>query len=140
MISLINKTKHKINIKKLKKYQKQITNRDIELLIVSKKKMKKLNFDYRNKDKATDVLSFPLDIVNCPECPLGSIVICYSFVKKYAKKHNHSRDDELALLFIHGLLHLVGYDHEIDDGEHRKEEKRLVKQFGLPKSLIIRNS
>ena len=139
MISLINKTKHKINIKKLKKIKKKITDRDIELLIVSKKKMKKLNFDYRGKNSATDVLSFPLDINNCPKCPLGSIVVCYSFVKKYAKKYNHSKNDELILLFIHGLLHLIGYDHEIDNGEHKKEEIRIIKYFNLPKSLITRN-
>jgi len=44
----------------------------------------------------------------------------------------------LSLLFIHGLLHLVGYDHEVDDGEHREKEKELIEHFNLPNSLIVR--
>jgi probable rRNA maturation factor len=59
---------------------------------------------------------------------------------KKAKLYNHSFNDELALLFIHGLLHLVGYDHEIDDGEHRAKEEEMIKKFNLPNSLIVRMS
>ena len=55
-----------------------------------------------------------------------------------AEKFNHTIEDEFRLLFIHGLLHLNGFDHEIDNGEHRYERK-LIKKFNLPNSLIVRN-
>ena len=57
-----------------------------------------------------------------------------------AKEFGHSEANELKLLYIHALLHLLGYDHEIDSGEHRKEEERLINKFNLPSSLIVRNS
>jgi probable rRNA maturation factor len=53
------------------------------------------------------------------------------------KSHTETRTN---LLFIHGLLHLLGYDHEVDNGEHRQKEEELIKQFNLPSSLIVRNS
>ena len=55
-----------------------------------------------------------------------------------AKEFKHSLNDELALLFIHGTLHLLGYDHEIDNGEMREKEKEIIKKFNLPESLIVR--
>ena len=73
-----------------------------------------------------------------PLSPLGSIIISEDFVKQKALEFGHTSSDELALLFIHGLLHILGYDHEVDDGEMRKMEKELVKRYNLPKSLIIR--
>jgi probable rRNA maturation factor len=71
--------------------------------------------------------------------PLGSIVICSEYVVQKAKEFGHTDDDEFALLFIHGVLHLLGYDHEVDNGEMRQEEARLIQKFHLPESLIIRN-
>jgi probable rRNA maturation factor len=73
-----------------------------------------------------------------PNVPLGSIVISTDFVEKYSKEYNHSYEEEFTLLFIHGLLHLLGYDHETDNGEHREKEEQLIKEFNLPKSLIVR--
>jgi probable rRNA maturation factor len=55
-----------------------------------------------------------------------------------AKELNHTVDDELTLLYIHGLLHILGYDHEIDSGEMREKEHELIKAFNLPDSLITR--
>ncbi|WP_193228465.1 rRNA maturation RNAse YbeY, partial [Aliarcobacter butzleri] len=49
-------------------------------------------------------------------------------------------NEEFTLLFIHGLLHLLGFDHEIDNGEHRLKEEELIEKFKLPSSLIVRNS
>jgi len=97
--------------------------------------------EYRHKDKATDVLSFPIDqddIADNTFMPLGSIVISVDFVIEKAKKYNHSTDAEMALLFIHGLLHLLGYDHENDAGEMREKEALIIKAFNLPSSLIVR--
>ncbi|MEO1938129.1 MAG: rRNA maturation RNase YbeY, partial [Sulfurimonas sp.] len=73
-----------------------------------------------------------------PMAPLGSIVISYDFVKEKAAEFGHSQDDEFTLLFIHGLLHILGYDHEIDSGEMRQKEEEIIKNFNLPKSLIVR--
>jgi probable rRNA maturation factor len=73
-----------------------------------------------------------------PMSPLGSIVISQDLVISKAEELGHAQEDEFTLLFIHGLLHLLGYDHEIDDGEMRKEEERLINTFNLPKSLIVR--
>jgi len=51
----------------------------------------------------------------------------------------HSYNDEVTLLFIHGLLHLLGFDHEVDNGQMREEERKLIEYFSLPKSLILRS-
>jgi probable rRNA maturation factor len=83
------------------------------------------------------VLSFPLEDV--PHMPLGTIVISVDKVKEKALELGHSEEDEFTLLFIHGLLHLLGYDHEVDDGEMRLKEKEIIKTFNLPDSLILRN-
>jgi probable rRNA maturation factor len=72
--------------------------------------------------------------------PLGSIVISSWHVEIKAKELGHTKRDEIALLFIHGVLHLLGYDHEVDNGEMRKEEQKLIEKFNLPKSLIVRNN
>jgi probable rRNA maturation factor len=73
-----------------------------------------------------------------PMAPLGSIVISSWHVESMAQELGHSNNDELALLFIHGMLHLLGYDHEVDNGEMRNEEAKLIEKFALPQSLIIR--
>jgi len=131
-----NNSDLELSLDLIKKIASFLTNKDIELLVVSNEEIKKLNKNFRNKDEATDVLSFPYE--DMPKAPLGSIVISTDFLLNYSKQFNHSIDNEFALLFIHGLLHLLGYNHEIDNGEHRDKEKEIIKKFNLPKSLIIR--
>ena len=70
--------------------------------------------------------------------PLGSIVISVDFVTQKAAEFQHSEEEEFTLLFIHGLLHLLGYDHETDNGEMREKEEQIITELNLPKSLIIR--
>ena len=139
MIDLENQTDLEIDISFLEKITNDLTSKDIELILTNNSQIQKLNKEHRNIDKATDVLSFPLEF-DIPNMPLGSIVISVDFVKEKAKEYNHNFEDELKLLFIHGLLHLLGFDHEVDDGEHRKKEEELIKKYNLPKSLIVRNS
>ncbi|WP_321470833.1 rRNA maturation RNase YbeY [Halarcobacter sp.] len=139
MIDLDNQTDFNIDISSVENIAKDLTKKDIELIIVDNNAIKELNKEHRNIDKATDVLSFPLEF-EMPDMPLGSIVISIDFVEEKAKEYNHSLEDEFKLLFIHGLLHLVGFDHEVDDGEHRKKEEELINKYNLPKSLIVRNS
>ncbi len=138
MILLDNQTDYKINLQFLENIANYLNvDRDIELLIVNNNTIKSLNQEYRGIDKETDVLSFPLEGIG--DLPLGSIVISIDKAKEISTKLGHNIDDELALLFIHGLLHLLGYDHEVDNGEMRDEEERVIKEFNLPLSLIVRN-
>nr|WP_314071785.1 rRNA maturation RNase YbeY [uncultured Campylobacter sp.] len=69
---------------------------------------------------------------------LGSVVINLDLVELKAAQLGHGRDDETALLFTHGMLHVLGYDHESDDGQMRAKECEIIKKFRLPKSLIVR--
>ncbi|WP_187923854.1 rRNA maturation RNase YbeY [Helicobacter pylori] len=108
----------------------------IELILVSGETMREINRDLRGCDYATDVLSFPLEAVS--HTPLGSVVINAPLAQENALKLGHSLENEIALLFIHGVLHLLGYDHEKDQGEQRQKEGELIKAFDLPLSLIER--
>ena len=137
MIDFINKTDFSFDIKNLEEIYHYLTNKDIELILTTDEEIRELNKIYRNKDKATDVLSFPLE--EMPGIPLGSIIISIDTAKKGALAFGHNIEDEIKLLFIHGLLHLLGYDHETDNGEMREKEKEIIEKFNLPKSLIIRN-
>jgi len=136
MIELENKTNLKIDILPLEHIANLLTTKEIELIITTDDDMREINKTHRGIDKSTDVLSFPYE--DMPMSPLGSIVISTKHVHDVSIKLNHSFDDELALLFIHGLLHLLGYDHEVDNGEMRLAEKELIQKFKLPKSLLIR--
>jgi len=136
MIELDNKTKLLIDEDILNIISSSLTDKDIELIVTDNKEIQEINKQYRGIDKSTDVLSFPYEAM--PMAPLGSIIISFEYVELFANKLNHSTNDEFNLLFIHGLLHLLGYDHEVDNGEMREEEIKLIKKFNLPKSLIIR--
>ena len=142
MIDLDNQTDLSINIQKLEQIADVLSNREVELIITDDETMQSLNAQYRDKDAVTDVLSFPLETPFTEQSifsmPLGSIIIAASFVQEKAVLLGHSKQDELSLLFIHGMLHLLGFDHEVDDGEMRIKEKELIQQFDLPQSLIVR--
>lgn len=136
MIELDNRTSLEVDKTFLNSIVSTLTNKDIELLITSNEEIKAINLQQRDIDRDTDVLSFPYEDV--PLFPLGSIVISAQHVEKKSQEYLHKNSDELALLFIHGLLHILGYDHEIDSGEMRKKEKELILKFNLPDSLIVR--
>lgn len=139
MIDLDNQTQFNIDLEKLELISNTLTKKDIELMVVKNDAIQELNKEYRNINKATDVLSFPMEDP-FEHMPLGSIVISTDFVEEKSKEFGHSFDEEFTLLYIHGLLHLLGFDHEIDNGEHRTKEEELIKEFNLPDSLIVRNS
>ena len=111
---------------------------DVELVFVNDDEMRKINHEQRGIDKATDVLSFPYEQV--PGGLMGSVVISTDTASRVAGELGHSIECEIALLFLHGILHILGYDHEIDDGQMREKEKEVIEHFNLPDSLIIRNS
>ena len=180
----------------------------VELIFVRSEEMRQLNAQTRGIDKATDVLSFPLDpaafagfgedfseensahensgakilntanstnentgaansasknsntinsensegessgdenlknenfgVGNFAPALLGSVVINLDLVELKAAQLGHGRDDETALLFTHGLLHVLGFDHESDSGQMRAKECEIIEKFRLPKSLIVR--
>jgi len=137
MILLDNHTDYKIDLTLLEEIANflEIT-KDIELIITNNSVIQKYNKEYRGVDRATDVLSFPLEDIEF--MPLGSLIISLEKVQEVAAKMGHSINDEIALLFTHGVLHLIGYDHEIDNGEMREFEGRIIEHFHLPQSLIVR--
>jgi len=137
MIELDNRTKLTIDEDFLNSIAKSLSKKDIELIITTQDEIQGINNEFRGINKSTDVLSFPYEDI--PMGPLGSIVISSWHVEIKAKELGHTKRDEIALLFIHGVLHLLGYDHEVDNGEMRKEEQKLIEKFNLPKSLIVRN-
>lgn len=136
MIELDNRTSLEVNKTFLNKLASSLTDKNIELIITSADEIKRINNEYRSINKTTDVLSFPYE--DMPNAPLGSIIISDWHVNKLSKELGHTKDNELSLLFIHGLLHILGYDHEVDSGEMRLKEMQLIKKFDLPDSLIIR--
>jgi probable rRNA maturation factor len=137
MIAIDNKTDIKIDLDILEDIASSITDRDIELLLVDDAHIRELNLHYREKDRPTDVLSFPL-YHQVKNMPLGSIVISLDTAKEQAKEHNHSLKNEVAILFIHGMLHLLGFDHEADQGEMGSKEEELAQRFNLSLSLTKR--
>ena len=111
---------------------------NVELVFVNNDEMREINHEQRGIDKATDVLSFPYEQVSGGL--MGSVVISTDTASRVASELGHSIECEIALLFLHGILHILGYDHEIDDGQMRQKEKEVIEHFSLPDSLIIRNS
>ncbi|HXC68406.1 MAG TPA: rRNA maturation RNase YbeY [Pyrinomonadaceae bacterium] len=97
------------------------------IAFVSDSSIRKLNRQFRNIDKATDVLSFPADE---PE-NLGDVAISVETAAKQAEENGLEFNDEIAQLILHGLLHLSGYDHETDNGEMNRLELRLRRKLGI---------
>lgn len=108
---------------------------EISFSIVDQKEIKNLNRDYRGIDKVTDVLSFPLyEPANIPEFGmLGDIVICMQKAKEQAGEFGHSFKREILYLTVHSMLHLLGFDHEIEDEKAvmRTHEKEIMKRIGV---------
>lgn len=88
---------------------------NITFVFLKKSEMKKINNQYRKLNKPTDVLSFSYDEKN----HLGDLVFCPEVLKKQALQQSHSLDKELLYMMIHGLLHLLGYDHELSKSEEK---------------------
>ena len=105
--------------------------RDVSVALVSDARIRALNRKFRRQDKATDVLSFePSDIV-----------IATGVARRQAREAGHSYGDELKVLALHGLLHLIGYDHHdpADAGRMARLERRLRRRGGLRSGLIERS-
>ena len=111
----------------------------VNVLLTSSAEMKSLNRRFRNKDKPTDVLSFPAES-GVQEKSAGEIAISAEIAIQNAHSLGHSPAEEVKILVLHGVLHLRGYDHECDNGQMAKREKRLRAQLHLPLGLIERTA
>lgn len=137
MITLENQTDFDISIKPLETIASHLSTREVELILTDNKTICDLNNTHRGKNYPTDVLSFPLE-APLPHMPLGTVVISIDFAISQSQELGCTTQEEIALLFLHGMLHLVGFDHETDAGEMAAKEEELAKYFGLNQPLIQR--
>ena len=110
----------------------------VNVLVTGSSELRSLNRRFRDKDQSTDVLSFPPGpcFVNGLA---GDIAISADIAKANARQLGHSAAQEIKVLALHGLLHLVGYDHESDQGVMARKERQLRRSLGLPLGLIERS-
>lgn len=107
---------------------------NINLSFISSKEMQSLNKQYRGLDKDTNVLSFEnQDISREHTKNIGDIAICYPYVVDEAKKENKELDNHITHMFIHGTLHILGYDHENESEANNMELKEieLLSKFNI---------
>ena len=141
---IINKTNKEIKeLSELEKFiefaikHQSIENTIFNIIFVDEKEIHQLNKNYRNKDSVTDVISFALEddntFIKTDFRVLGDIYICLKRAKEQAKEYGHSLKREICFLSIHGLLHLLGYDHM-----NKKDEKvmfnlqeRILGEYGI---------
>jgi probable rRNA maturation factor len=112
------------------------TGREIAVRVVAPRESRKLNKQWRGKDKPTNVLSFPAPVTPTggdENVPLGDLVICADVVRQEAERDGKKIDAHWAHMVIHGALHLAGYDHERGDRDRMKMERReiaVLRSFG----------
>ena len=117
----------------------------VTVAVLPDSEVRRLNRRFRGYNKPTDVLSFPAENgTKAPESSsipfLGDIVIARGVAAKQARALGHTLRAEFRVLALHGLLHLLGYDHETDSGRMARVEARLRRRAGLPPGLIARSS
>lgn len=124
-VLIINESKHAVPRKFITEWVQDMTaelkkrrvlkvaeaSREITLVFLDKKAAKKINFGFRGKDYATDVLSFD----SMDKSSLGELILCPEVLKRQAKEHGLTYQRELGYMLLHGVLHLLGYDHETND-------------------------
>lgn len=103
--------------------------------ITTDREVRELNRRFLGEDRATDVLSFPSGE---GLGPLGDIAIAFPYARRQAAAIGHPVETELRVLLLHGVLHLLGYDHETDGGRMRRAEQSWRRRLGLPHGLIGR--
>ncbi len=130
---LINKTRWKVPQKlltwvmgeiqkRLEKKHKILKTSTVGVILVSEKAMTTLNSKFRQKHKVTDILSFS----GAGEGELGELILCAHVVKRQAREHGLHPYEELSYLLLHGILHLLGYDHEPANGVSEKDAQKMM--------------
>lgn len=125
LIEVSNQTVDKINIRKIKNSVRKILrllnkNLNLSIVFVPPTEMKRINQKWRNKNTITDILSFGGLSLPFKQAFDGELILCSKQIKKQAQKIKHPQEKELVWLLIHGILHVLGYDHRSE-----KEEKRM---------------
>ena len=120
------------------KRELKLGRREVTVCFVEDREIARLNGKFRGKPKPTDVLSFPANGTDASDflCEsgasfLGDIAISPQAAKRNAKRFGRTLNEELRILILHGVLHLLGYDHEADNGEMDRKETRLRRKLGL---------
>ena len=141
MVDVINRQRrHKVHAKRWREFAtgalKEIGagHRDASIVFVSDAAIRKLNQQFRGKDSATDVLSFPMQpeaFEAGNETDLGEIVISLDRAQTQAKENGLTLVNEVEQLILHGLLHLYGHDHETDDGEMNRLELKIRRKLRI---------
>lgn len=143
-IAFVNETEYDIEhfeelimrvFQKTMEEEQNDTYYEISVVFVTRERIQDINVEYRKIDKVTDVISFALfdkteesDIIQDEEniTTLGDIFICFDVMREQAKEYGHSEEREMAFLACHGLLHLLGYDHQ-----NKEDEKKMFQKQDL---------
>ena len=115
----------------------------ISIILTNEENIQKINKEYRNIDKSTDVLSFPMfqpeeiEEAKTREEVLGDVIVCIPIVKKQAVEYEHSEEREFAYMLVHGFYHLMGYDHMVEEDKvkMRAKEECVLNKLGFEKPL-----
>ena len=105
-------------------------------MITANREIQELNKTFRKKDNPTDVISFPSEA----DGVAGDIAISIDIARANGRRLGHGTLAELKILILHGMLHLAGMDHESDNGQMARRERRLRRELGLPSGLIERTT
>lgn len=144
IVEIFNETSYELvnDIEELEKLleftltKEKLDNVEFNVVLVNKDMIHEINKTYRNVDRVTDVISFALEdnkTIELDHRLLGDIYICIDKAYEQAKEYGHSFKRELSFLTIHGLLHLLGYDHMTDEEEKVMFEKQeeILSEFGI---------
>jgi probable rRNA maturation factor len=131
-----NQKKFKVSLREWKKFVKEILEKlklekgtEVSITFTNNEEIHQLNKEYRDIDRPTDVLSFPFyNSFNLPVKMLGDVIISLEKADSQSEEYGHSFKREISFLIVHGILHLLGYDH------HTPEEEK--EMFGLQKELL----
>lgn len=138
-VLIVNESKHAVPRKFVQKWVDQVTaelrfkkilsakqtQQELTLVFLDKKSAQKINLEFRGKDYATDVLSFD----SMDPSSFGELVLCPEVLKRQSKEHQLTYQDELGYMLLHGILHLLGYDHELG-------EKEAIEMFGIQDTVF----
>jgi probable rRNA maturation factor len=112
---------------------------NVSVLLTTDTAIRRMNQQFRGKNTSTDVLSFPTDApTQRRERLAGDVAISVPTAQRQASRQGHSLAAEIKVLILHGLLHLAGYDHEVDSGQMARRERLLRARLRLPQGLIER--
>jgi probable rRNA maturation factor len=139
--NIINRQrKHVVSVPHLEKFGRQLCQYlklphcDFTLILSNDRRIRRLNQMFRHKDQSTDVLSFPSSPMDRKDDPfenwsMGDMMVSVETAYRQAIQQGHSLEREIEILLIHGILHLLGYDHETDQGQMSRIERRLQRRL-----------